>query len=98
MGMSSHIQAFIPDTDATYQKHKKVLLVCLEAGVGLPKETAEYFGSSEPEEYLLDEKLSVTLKLGKHYEEYNAEMCEGFEVDLTKLPKGITKLRFYNSY
>lgn len=98
MGMSSHISAFIPDTDATYQKHKKVLLVCEEAGVELPKETAEYFGSKSAEKYLLEEKLSVGLKLNQHYTEYSADMSEGFEVDLTKLPQGVTKLRFVNSY
>lgn len=98
MSMSSYIQAFIPDTDATYQKHKKVLLVCNEAGVQLPKETAEYFGTTDTSEYVLEEKLSVSLKEGVHYTEYSADMTEGFEVDLTKLPQGVTKLRFCNSY
>lgn len=94
MGMSSYIQAFIPDTDATYQKHKKILLVCEEAGVQLPKETAEYFGTTDAAKYVLEEKLSVELKKGVHYAEYLEDMTQGFEVDLTKLPQGVTKLRF----
>ena len=98
MGMSSSIQAFIPDTDATYQKHRKVLLVCLGAKVSLPKETAEYFGSEEPYEDLLDEKLEIKLIRNKHYKDYSADMTDGFEVDLTKLPEGVTTLRFTNSY
>lgn len=98
MGMSTHIRGFIPDTDPEYQKHKKVLLVCDEADVELPRETAEYFGSKYPDPEILEEKLEVELVEGQHYEEYRAEMSEGFEVDLTKLPKGVTKIRFYNSY
>ena len=96
--MSTHIQGFIPDTDAAYQKHKKVLLVCAEAGVSLPKETTDYFGSEFPSEYLLEEKLSVDLKEGVHYAVYHDDYSAGFDVDLSKLPKGVTKLRFYNSY
>lgn len=98
MGMSTHIKGFTPDTDAEYQRHKKVLLVCQEAEVELPKETAKYFGSEEANEETLESKLEVDLVLGKHYTEYSADMTEGFEVDLTKLPKGVTKLRFSNSY
>lgn len=98
MGMTSRIRAFIPDTDETYQRHKKVLLVCLETNIGLPKETSEYFGCNYADESLLEEKLEISLKMGTHFEEYSADMTEGFEVDLTKLPQGVTKLRFENSY
>jgi hypothetical protein len=99
MGMSTHIQAFIPDTDKVFNKHKKVLLACLEAQVSLPKETAEYFGEEEPEIYLLDNKLSVDLEEGNQYTEwYDGYGSQGFEVDLSKLPPAITKLRFYNNW
>jgi len=98
MVMSTHIEGFMPDTDLEYQKHKKVLLICQESGVSLPKETAEYFGEDDPNSYLLDEKLEIELKLGVHYEDYQENSSVGFEVDLTKLPKGVTKLRFTNSY
>jgi hypothetical protein len=98
MGMSTHITAFIPDTDPEYQRHKKVLLACKEAKVSLPAETAKYFGIYQPDLCLLEEKLQVKLIKGTHYEEYNAEMEQGFEVDLDKLPQGVTKIRFYNSF
>jgi len=98
MGMSTHIQAFIPDTDAEFQKHKKILLMCSENDVSLPKETAEYFGSDSADEYLLDEKLEIELKEDVHYKNWFDESSQGFEVDLTKLPKGVTKLRFYNNW
>ena len=98
MSMSTHIEAFIPDTDPDYQRHKKVLLACADADVSLPKETADYFGEEGPEEYLLDEKLEQELKEGVHYSKWHKNSSAGFEVDLTKLPKGVTKLRFYNSW
>lgn len=98
MGMSTHIEGFIPDTDKEYLKHKEILEVCAKNEVTLPKETAEYFGEEYPQRYLLDEKLAVILNEGIHYTKYSADGSDGFEVDLTKLPKGVTKLRFYNSW
>lgn len=98
MGMSTHIQAFIPDTDAEFKKHKKILLMCLENEVSLPKETAEYFGNEDAEEYLLDEKLEIELEENVHYKDWSDESSQGFEVDLSKLPKGVAKLRFYNNW
>lgn len=98
MGMSTYIEAFIPDTDPIYQRHKSVLLACTAANVSLPKETAEYFGEDWPETYLLDNKLEVQLEEGVHYEHYQVDTSIGFTVDLTKLPQGVTKLKFYNSW
>lgn len=94
MGMSTKIKAFMPDTDSTYQKMKKVYDACNEADIPLPKEVQEYLGDADS----MEERLEVKLKLGKHYDEWSADMQEGFEVDLTKLPEGVTKLRFYNSW
>lgn len=98
MGMSTHIIAFIPDTDETYQKHKKVLIACREAEVELPKATAEYFGYSYPEDCALEEKLQFKLQKGVHYRPWSSDMQEGFEIDLENIPKEVKTIRFYNSY
>lgn len=99
MGMSTYLQAFIPDTDATYQLNKKVLLACLDAGIKeLPKETADYFGYKHPEKCILEEKLQVRLQKGVHYKDYNEDMSQGFEIELKDIPEGVTKIRFVNSY
>ncbi len=97
MGMSTHILAFTPDTDAEYQKHKKVLLACRDADVSLPKETEGYFGSNDTSDETLEERLRVPLEVGIDYIKYTTEDSEGYEVDLTRLPKGVTKIRFYNN-
>jgi len=98
MGMSTHIVAFLPDTDPEYQKHKKVLLACAEAKVDLPKQTAHYFGTDYPEMCVLEEKLETQLELDKHFTEYREDMEDGYEILLENLPKGIAKIRVYNSY
>lgn len=98
MGMSTHIEAFIPDTDSEFLRHRKVVKVCLEADVSLPKETADYFGYSRPGSHMLEEKLQIELRIGEHYQEWSDDSSSGFEVDLTKLPEGVSKLRFYNNW
>lgn len=95
MGMSTHVTAFTSPTNTEYQKHAKVLKVCLEAGLKqLPPETAEYFGASYVDESLLEEKLEVTIKT----HEFDGDMVDGYEVYIKDIPAGVEKIRFYNSY
>jgi len=98
MGMSTHIKAFIEDNDPDYLFHKEILLFCKSKNISLPKETSEYFGNLSPNESLLSEKLEIELMEGLDYIEWKDKSSEGFEVDLTHLPKGVTKIRFYNSW
>ncbi len=95
MGMSTHVTAFTSPTNTEYQKHAKVLKVCLEAGLKqLPPETGDYFGSDSVDESLLEEKLEVSIKT----HEFHADMVEGYEVYIKDIPAGVEKIRFYNSY
>jgi hypothetical protein len=95
MGMSTKVIGFVSENDDMYKKHSKVLMACIEAGVSnLPKETAEYFGSEYPGEYLLEEKLQTRIPV----HEYSADMQDGFEVIVSEIPIGVYKIRFVNSY
>jgi hypothetical protein len=95
MGMSTRVTGFVSSNNEEYIKHSKVLRACIDAKIGkLPKETADFFGSEYPEEYLFDEKLEIKIKT--HV--YNEDMTEGFEVILSELPKEVYKIRFSNSY
>jgi hypothetical protein len=95
MGMSTYVKGYISPDNETYLKHAKVLIACIEADISeLPKETAEYFGSKYPEEYLLDEKLSVDIP--KH-EFYDGDQ-EGFIIIVSEIPKGVYSIRFANSW
>jgi len=102
--MSTHIKAFTPDNDPEYIKHKKVLLACIEAEISLPEETAKYFNCEYKEqvdagdEYLLEERLEIELKLGEHYKKWQDIDSAGFEININDIPKGVTKLRFYNNW
>jgi hypothetical protein len=95
MGMTTYVKGFVSPENETYKKHAKVLMACIDAGVSeLPKETAEYFGSKYPEEYLLEEKLETHIP--KH--EYSEDMREGYEIIVSEIPKDVYKIRFVNSY
>jgi len=93
--MSTHIKGFIPDTDPTYQKHKKVLIACYEAGIKkLPQETAIYFGNEYPDPYLLEEKLEVDILFNK----LDDDSSNHYEVFIKDIPEGVEKIRFSNSW
>lgn len=96
--MTTKIIGFVSDTSDDYKKHKEILLMCIKHSVSMPSETQKYFGSNYAYIELLDEKLEFKLNFNEHYDEYSADMQHGFEVNLTKLPKKITRLRFYNDY
>lgn len=91
--MSTHIEAFTPDTDPEYRKHLEVYDTCIRLDVSLPKETDEYFNGDIPEE-----RLRIELEEDVHYTIYSEDYSSGFEVDLDQLPEGVTKLRFTNSW
>ena len=94
--MSTRVVGFISDDDPTYKKHSKVLIACYEAGIKeLPKETSDYFGSDCPELYLLEEKLEI--KIPK-YNYDDGDMQEGFEIIVSEIPEGVSKIRFINSW
>lgn len=93
MGMSTHIIGFRPSDD-TWHKMKCVFDSCREANVPLPKEVEQFFNGETPD------ASGVKVDLNRHpcVQDYKDDMREGFEVDLSKLPPHVTKLRFYNSW
>ena len=95
MGMSTRVVAYISDKDPTYQKHASVLRACIDADIEeLPKETALYFGSKHPEEYLLEEKLEIDMKVN----EYSEDDSEIYEVLVEDIPQGTYKIKFSNNW
>jgi hypothetical protein len=95
MGMTTRVYGLVSPDNELYQKHAKVLIACLEAGVKLlPVETAKYFDGESPEEYLLIEKLKINIP----HEEITEDMDEIYVIDISKLPEGVTKIRVVNSY
>ena len=78
---------------------------CLKAGVVIPKEIQKYFSLDGDEDRVLelknvyeDELLTFSLDGKPGVSDYSDDMQEGYEIDLKKLPKDVTKIRVYNSY
>lgn len=101
MGMSTHVVGFKPP-DEKWRKMKAAWDSCTAAGVDVPKEIGEFFNWEKPD----DEGVTVTLEDWKGGKEVLHECIRkwsegsrsGYEVDVTKLPKDVTVLRFYNSW
>lgn len=101
MGMHSYVKGVKP-ADAKYKKMLAIYEACQESQVSLPKEVAEFFDGDNGE--APDPKgVVVSLNPSKNgpvqeWRDENNDMLEGFEVDITKLPKDVTIVRFVNSY
>lgn len=93
MGMHSFVQGIKPP-DKRWLAMKKIWDACEELKVNVPEAVQDFFDGDAPDE------LGVVIDMTEHngVTDYKAEGCDGFEVDLTKLPKDITIIRFVNSY
>ena len=96
MSMSTYVKGLISPEHKTYKKHASVLRACIDANIEkLPKETADYFGSEYPDEYLFEEKLEV--EIPKH-EWDDGDMSQGYEIVVSEIPAGVHTIRFVNSW
>ena len=93
MSMSTHVIGFKPP-NAKWKKMKKAWDACTEAGIDIPKEVEEFFDSTAP----CDAGVEVDLEERVCCKKYEADMQDGFEINVEKLPKDITVIRFYNEY
>ena len=94
----------VRDLRKEFDKMWTVAKACEKAKITFPKEVCDYFIIDADQKELDDkscyeqEKLTFDLKGKPGVKTWSADMEEGFEVDLTKLPKDVKKIRFYNSY
>ena len=99
MGMDTYVKGMRSEDDEEYKKMKKVLLACNEAGVKLPEETAKYFGNNIPELNLLEEALEIDIQNAEEeLVDDGVSTRQGIVVNIDKLPSGVRKLMFINSY
>lgn len=92
MSMSTYVHGIKP-RDAKWKRMKAAHDACEAAGASIPDEINKFFGYEEPDAagvIVNLEKICVTEDHG------NGE--DRWEVDLSKLPKDITIIRFSNSY
>jgi hypothetical protein len=94
--MSKHIEGIKPPDDKWFAM-KAVYSACILARVPVPDEVNLFFGGDEPDTLGVKVRQSILEKCGA-VTEYSADMVDGFEVDITKLPKDVKILRFTNCY
>ena len=88
--MSTHIMLLRDPADMDYQNKLNVLYACQKAEIEIPKEIDDYFGGEEDPDYPLEIQYEP--------DEWSDEGREGFEIELSKLPEGVKRIRFYNSW
>jgi hypothetical protein len=98
MGMSTHVSG-VRDLDGRFKQMINVKLACEAANIEYPREVNEYFLDYDPgcdvedlERYMSE----VAIENACTCDNYDA--TESYEVDITKLPEDITKVRFINSW
>ena len=96
MSMSTHVVGIKPPPlDEKWKKMKEVWDSCNAAGVEIPEEVGKFFDWETPDDkgvlISLDEKCECCKEWWNDY-------SSGFEVDVSKIPKDIKIIRFYNSW
>ncbi len=102
MGMSYSVVGIRDSDDEKFKKYIAIVNSLEAAGMSwedAPDEVLEFFDHSEPDD------SGIIVELGSEYgalhdsvSRTNKHAHNGFEIDLSKLPKNITKVRFVMSY
>jgi hypothetical protein len=91
--MSLGVVGIMP-ADEAYKKKLAAYRACEEAGIAMPEELEKFFGHRVPN------ALGLQIDLYNHpsVEPYNEEGCEGYTIDVSKLPEGVRFVRVYASW
>lgn|SRR5678816_174970 len=87
--VSTHVIGIAPP-DENWKRMYDVYTSCRAAGVSLPQEVEDYFAPDGPDESNLLVGLDAATR------PYRDGKKIGYDVDLTKVPEGVTIIRFYN--
>jgi hypothetical protein len=93
MSTDYYVYGFRPP-DEKFKKMAKVWNTCVEAGVAIPDEVADFFAGEAPDKagVCVDLKKLPCCSVRKKDGEF------GFDVDVSKLPKDVKIVRFCVSY
>ena len=89
MGMSMHIIGFRPP-DERWRKMKAVSDACEQVGIAPPKEVSQFFGGEAPDERGVEFDIP--------FSDWSDNFRQGFEIEVAKIPKDCTTIRFYTSW
>jgi hypothetical protein len=95
MSMSTHVIGIKEPTEE-YRKKYEAYRACEAAGVSAPKEVRDFFGGIA---FKYVDPTGMTIALDKScIHEWKADMSEGYEIEVAKIPEGVTRVRVYNSW
>lgn len=91
MSMSTYVRGFRA-VDKKYNEFKAIWDMCEKNDIEIPTEVGKFFNWRTPD------IRGIEVNIEEAINPYTGDMEEGYEVDLTKLPKDLKIIRFYNSY
>lgn len=91
MSVSIHAVGF-RGKDEKWDQMKSIWETCQNAGVSIPDEVEDFFGGENP-----GDKPGLEIDIDEASQEWSDDHREGFEIDISKLPKGLKFIRFYMS-
>lgn len=91
MSLYTYAQGLKPKTDE-YNKKLQVYNLCVELNIPVPHEIELFFHGEVCEDGIVCDLPKGSVK------KYRNNMRELLEVDLTKIPPDVTKIRFCNSW
>lgn len=90
MGMSTHVVGIVPP-DETWKKMKDVWDACRQANIAVPPEVQKFFNYDEPD----DKGGFVSIPVNDWDD---GSCCQGYEIEVDKIPPNVKIIRFYNSW
>jgi hypothetical protein len=91
MSMSTAVVGFRPP-DEKWRKMKAARDACVDAGIKIPEAIQKFFEWMEPD------KEGVRVELKNAVKEGSYDGTNFYDVDVSKLPKDVTVIRFENSW
>ena len=91
MSMSMHVTAFRPP-DARWAKMKAIFDACEGADVTIPAEVQDFFNGDVPD------AKGIQVDIRDLLQPWADDSREGLQLELARLPAGVTVLCFYNSW
>lgn len=98
MGQSMHV---VGERDNTEQwtKMRDAYWACKDAGIKIPTEVLEFFDYNEPGSEAEKGRTEVELPRDAVEEINDSDLShEGYRVDLSKIPEGVSHIRFFIGY
>ena len=93
--VSINVYGILDIEDHKIKKMMKIIEDCNDVGVDIPKEIEIVFNKMGIDvDDISEGEISVDIKK----KEYNAEMIEGYDVDVKDIPKEVKTIRFIVNY